>query len=127
MWYRPFCHVRHAMAFAKRYGFHPAYAVYEPGFTRAGAALAKAAKPKGGKAVAGGKPRWLPARMIEDYSRPGQLVCDPCSGGFTTLEAAQETGRRFVGGDMLREHAEIGARLLRGMHQAPLFTESGAA
>ena len=38
----PESHVRHAMAFAKRYGFHPAYAVYEPGFTRAGAALARA-------------------------------------------------------------------------------------
>ena len=25
-----------------RYGFHPAYAIYEPGFTRAGAALARA-------------------------------------------------------------------------------------
>jgi 3-keto-5-aminohexanoate cleavage enzyme len=38
----PEAHVRHAMAFAKRYGFHPAYAIYEPGFTRAGAALARA-------------------------------------------------------------------------------------
>lgn len=38
----PESHVRHAMDFAKRFGFHPAYAVYEPGFTRAGAALARA-------------------------------------------------------------------------------------
>jgi uncharacterized protein (DUF849 family) len=38
----PEAHVRHAMAFAARYGFHPAYAIYEPGFTRAGAALARA-------------------------------------------------------------------------------------
>jgi uncharacterized protein (DUF849 family) len=38
----PEAHVRHALAFAVRYGFHPAYAVYEPGFTRAGAALARA-------------------------------------------------------------------------------------
>ena len=30
------------MTFAARYGFHPAYAIYEPGFTRAGAALARA-------------------------------------------------------------------------------------
>ena len=35
----PESHVRHALAFAARYGFHPAYAIYEPGFTRAGAAL----------------------------------------------------------------------------------------
>jgi uncharacterized protein (DUF849 family) len=38
----PESHVRHALAFAARYGFHPAYAIYEPGFTRAGAALARA-------------------------------------------------------------------------------------
>ena len=39
-------HVRHALGFAARYGFHPAYAIYEPGFTRAGAALARAAGTK---------------------------------------------------------------------------------
>ncbi len=38
--------MRHALAFAMRYGFHPAYAIYEPGFTRAGAALARAAGAK---------------------------------------------------------------------------------
>jgi hypothetical protein len=31
----PEAHVRHALTFAARYGFHPAYAIYEPGFTRA--------------------------------------------------------------------------------------------
>lgn len=38
----PESHIRHALAFAIRYGFHPAYAIYEPGFTRSGAALARA-------------------------------------------------------------------------------------
>jgi 3-keto-5-aminohexanoate cleavage enzyme len=42
----PEAHVRHALGFAVRYGFHPAYAIYEPGFTRAGAALARAAGSK---------------------------------------------------------------------------------
>jgi 3-keto-5-aminohexanoate cleavage enzyme len=37
----PEAHVRHGLASAKRHGFHPAYAIYEPGFLRAGAALAK--------------------------------------------------------------------------------------
>jgi uncharacterized protein (DUF849 family) len=36
-------HVRHALDFAARHGLHPAFAIYEPGFTRAGAALARAA------------------------------------------------------------------------------------
>jgi uncharacterized protein (DUF849 family) len=39
----PETHVRHALDFAARKGFHPAFAIYEPGFTRAGAALARAA------------------------------------------------------------------------------------
>ncbi|MBV8193366.1 MAG: 3-keto-5-aminohexanoate cleavage protein [Alphaproteobacteria bacterium] len=42
----PEAHVRHALDFAARKGLHPAFAIYEPGFTRAGAALAKAAAVK---------------------------------------------------------------------------------
>jgi 3-keto-5-aminohexanoate cleavage enzyme len=38
----PESHLRHALGLAKRHGFHPAYAIYEPGFARAGAALARA-------------------------------------------------------------------------------------
>jgi uncharacterized protein (DUF849 family) len=39
----PEAHVRHALDFAKQQDLHPAFAIYEPGFTRAGAALAAAA------------------------------------------------------------------------------------
>jgi 3-keto-5-aminohexanoate cleavage enzyme len=39
----PESHVRHALDFAASHGLHPAFAIYEPGFTRAGAALARAA------------------------------------------------------------------------------------
>jgi uncharacterized protein (DUF849 family) len=39
----PEAHVRHALDFAARKGLHPAFAIYEPGFTRAGASLARAA------------------------------------------------------------------------------------
>jgi uncharacterized protein (DUF849 family) len=38
--------VRHALEFAARHGLHPDMAVYEPGFARAGAALARAAGTK---------------------------------------------------------------------------------
>jgi uncharacterized protein (DUF849 family) len=38
----PESHVRHALDIAGRHGFHPAFAIYEPGFIRAGAALARA-------------------------------------------------------------------------------------
>ncbi len=33
--------LREALALAAEHGFHPSYAIYEPGFTRAGAALAR--------------------------------------------------------------------------------------
>ncbi|MGQ0652360.1 MAG: 3-keto-5-aminohexanoate cleavage protein [Betaproteobacteria bacterium] len=33
-------HVRHGLSLAARHGFHPGYAIYEPGFVRLGAALA---------------------------------------------------------------------------------------
>lgn len=35
-------HIREGMAVAQRHKVHPSYAIYEPGFTRLGAALAKA-------------------------------------------------------------------------------------
>jgi 3-keto-5-aminohexanoate cleavage enzyme len=37
----PESHVRHGLALAERHRFHPAYACYEPGFIRLGAALAR--------------------------------------------------------------------------------------
>ena len=41
----------------------------------------------GGTLIAGGKTLWLMRSLIEDYSRPGDRVCDPCAGGATTLIA----------------------------------------
>ena len=38
----PESHIRHGLALAAAHGFTPSYAVYEPGFTRLGAALARA-------------------------------------------------------------------------------------
>ena len=38
----PADHVRHGLALASRFGFHPGYAIYEAGFVRLGAALARA-------------------------------------------------------------------------------------
>lgn len=38
----PADHVRHGLALARRFGFHPGYAIYEAGFARLGAALARA-------------------------------------------------------------------------------------
>jgi len=48
----------------------------------------------------GGKPLWLMNAIIRDYSKPGDLICDPCAGGATTLIAAASQGRRAVGAEM---------------------------
>lgn len=51
----------------------------------------------------GHEARW-PYRLAEDIIRcfcpPDGLVCDPFLGGGTSLAAAMEHGRRFIGGDL---------------------------
>jgi hypothetical protein len=77
-------------------------------------------------AVVGGKPLWLMERLVEDYSRPGQLVVDPCCGAGTTLKAALRTGRRCIGGDAMLEHAKLAAKAVSGPTQRPLLAMGGA-
>ena len=52
------------------------------------------------RAVSGGKPVGLMRQIVRDYSRPGDLICDPCAGGGTTLLAAAIEGRRAVGAEL---------------------------
>lgn len=65
--------------------------------------------------VVGGKPLWLMRALVRDYTRPGDLVADPCAGGGTTALACLLEGRRCVTGDVSLEHAEIAAERLRTM------------
>jgi DNA modification methylase len=47
--------------------------------------------------------RWpyrLAADIIQCFAPPGGLVCDPFVGAGTTAAAAQDLGRRFIGGDL---------------------------
>ena len=63
----------------------------------------------------GGKPLWLMRAIIRDYSEPGDLICDPCAGGGTTLLAAVIEGRRAIGAERDPEtFAKAVARLRRG-------------
>lgn len=72
--------------------------------------------------VVGSKPAWLMRAIIGDYTRPGQIVCDPCSGGGTTLLAAYQTGRRAIGAELdPATHAKAQARLDRALAQPHLF------
>jgi site-specific DNA-methyltransferase (adenine-specific) len=61
----------------------------------------RAAKREDGRSgVMGGKPLWLMRALVRDYSRPGDLICDPCAGAATTLIAARAEGRHSVGAEM---------------------------
>jgi site-specific DNA-methyltransferase (adenine-specific) len=53
------------------------------------------------------------AAILTDYTREGDIVCDPCCGAGTTLLAAKLLGRRYIGGDISDEHAEIARERLR--------------
>lgn len=61
-----------------------------------------------------GKPRWLMQAIVRDYSRPGDLVCDPFTGWGSTLVAADSLGRSAVGAEVgTAAHAEAVRRLAR--------------
>lgn len=72
----------------------------------------------------GGKPLWLMRALIRDYSRPGDLICDPCAGGATTLLAAAIEGRRCIGAEQDPDtFAKAQKRLARG-YTPSLFAEA---
>lgn len=75
--------------------------------------------------VIGGKPRALMRALVRDYSEPGDLICDPCAGGATTLIAAALEGRRSIGAELDPDtYAKACARIERTALTSPLpFTE----
>lgn len=48
-------------------------------------------------------------RLIETFSRPGDLVVDPCAGAFTTAVACQRLKRRCIACDIDEQCVRIGA------------------
>ena len=47
------------------------------------------------------KPTQLIYRLIRCVTKPGDLVVDPCAGGYGVLEACRASGREFFGGDLI--------------------------
>ena len=70
---------------------------------------------KENKRIVGGKAINLMRSIVRDYSRPGDLVCDPCCGAGSTLIAALAEGRRAIGCDRDEAHAEMAQRQLSGL------------
>ncbi len=89
---------------------------------------------RGGLPVPGAKPLWLMRAIVRDYSKPGDLVCDPCAGGATTLLAAAMEGRRAIGAELdPATYAKAVRRLEKGytpalrweLERAPLVVQDG--
>jgi len=73
--------------------------------------------------IAGAKPIDLMRSIVRDYSRPGDLVCDPFVGSGTTLLAAVMEGRRAIGAEEKPEHYEIARKRLARGYTPTMFAE----
>lgn len=71
------------------------------------------------KDVVGGKPLGLMRAIVEDYSREGDVVCDPCAGGGTTLLAARMEGRAYIGAEADPDTHAMATRRLAHMPTVP--------
>lgn len=47
------------------------------------------------------KPHVLMERLIRATTERGELVLDPCAGGYGVLDACRASGREFIGGDLI--------------------------
>jgi site-specific DNA-methyltransferase (adenine-specific) len=63
--------------------------------------------------VMGAKPIGLMRAIVRDYSRPGDLILDPCAGGGTTGRAARLEGRRCI---LIEQDPETAAKTARLLH-----------
>lgn len=56
------------------------------------------------------KPLDLMERLVRDFTDPGELVCDPFAGSFTTAVACKRLGRNFIGWEINPEWHAAGVR-----------------
>ena len=79
------------------------------------------------KARMGGKPTRLMQLLVNDYSRPGELVCDPFMGAGTTGVACAREGRRFIGIEIDPDAFDIACRRIeQAQRQGDMFIEPAA-
>lgn len=70
----------------------------------------------------GGKPVRLMRMVVADYSRPGDLVCDPFMGAGTTGIACHAEQRRFVGIEIDAATFDVACRRIEAaQRQGQLF------
>jgi len=62
-------------------------------------------------------PEELARAVIKAWSRPGQTVMDPYSGSGTTAVAARDTGRDFIGSEILGTYYNQALKRIEGIGQ----------
>jgi DNA modification methylase len=67
------------------------------------------------------KPLSLMERCISLFSNEGDLILDPFAGSGTTLVAARNLGRRFIGCDISADYVAIAEKRLAQPYTLPLF------
>lgn len=67
------------------------------------------------------KPLALMERLILTYTCTGDVVLDPFAGSGTTLIAARNTGRHFIGGDTSAEYVDIARKRLAQPYTVSMF------
>lgn len=70
----------------------------------------------------GGKPLDLMRAIVRDYTRPGDLVCDPTAGAATTLLASVREGRNAIGAEVDPATYRRGVDRLRKSYTPDLFS-----
>ena len=53
--------------------------------------------------------RWI----LENYSKEGDLICDPFMGSWTTARACKDLGRDFIGFELSEDYCKVGEERLR--------------
>lgn len=84
--------------------------------------------PRGSESGGGrGKPDWLMSAIVRDYSRPGDLVCDPFAGWGSTLIASVTNKRRAIGSEVDADAFNEATRRLARPEKFDLFAAANAA
>jgi len=76
---------------------------------------------RGDGSFPGTKPLWLMQSLVRDYSRPGDLVVDPCAGTGTTLLAAAIENRRALGAERDEETYQAARERLSKPYTPSMF------
>lgn len=80
------------------------------------------------KARMGGKPTRLMQMVVADYSRSGELVCDPFMGAGTTGVACMKEGRDFIGIEIAPDAFDLSCKRIEdAQRQGDMFVQGAAA